>query len=87
MSAAAALILLAEAATACAPPAPSRLRAGAIVIRPVATADAPPFAVLGPAAPLTTEPKIQKTAASEGATDRKDAPPPEQCKALPIHMV
>lgn len=86
MSAAAALILLAEAATACAPPAPPRLRAGAIIIRPVATADAPPFALLGPAAPLTTEPKIHKTAASDSATGR-DAPPVEQCKAPLIHMV
>ena len=87
MSAAAALILMAEAASACAPSAATRLRAGATIVRPVATSDAPPFVRLEPAAPLTTGSKVHPVAANEGPTDRTGEAPAEQCKAPFIHMV
>jgi len=87
MVAAAALILLAEAASACAPGGATRLRAGATIVRPVATSDPPPFVRLEPAAPLTTGSKVQPVAASKGRTDRAEQAPGEQCEAPPIHMV
>lgn len=87
MSAAAALILMAEAASACAPGSATHLRAGATVVRPVGTAEPPPFVRLEPAAPLITGSKVHPVAANEGPADRPGEAPPEQCKAPPIHMV
>ena len=87
MSVAAALILLAEAAAACAPPGEARLRAGAVIIRPVGDAEPPPFLHLGPAAPMSSEPRIEAVAATESKTDKKYEAPREQCEVPPIHQV
>ena len=87
MSAVAALIILADAAAACAPPGAARLRAGAQIVLPVGS-EPLPIQQLGPAAPMTREPKVQKVAATDEVRQAPEADaPPEQCKALPIPIV
>ena len=82
MSAVAALIMLADAATACVPPGAARLRAGATIVQPVATGDPLPVQQLGPAVPMTREHKIQNTAAPSNPTPKGDVQP-ERCTVLP----
>lgn len=83
MSAALALILLAEAATACAPP---QLPGGATVIRPVGKAEPVPFERLGPATSVPRSDDIHQTAADKDEEPDAEAST-EQCNARPVHFV
>lgn len=92
MSAALALILLAEAATSCAPAGAPLLPGGATVVRPVGTLEPVPFERLGPATSMPKSDAIQQTAAdresADHETDDPDAEPAaEQCELLPLHIV
>ena len=87
MSAAFALILLAQAATTCAPVGEVRLPGGATLVRPVGT-DAPlPFEKLGPATGTEKSDAIRQTGAPADGEKPEKAPPAEPCDADPIEMV
>lgn len=85
MSAAIALILMAEAATACAPAREVQLPGGATIVRPVGTSDPVPFEPLGPAPGIARSDVIQQTEAPAG--DPADEPPPQQCEVVPLKIV
>ena len=91
MSAALALILLAEAATSCASPAAPQLAGGATLVRPVGKSEPLPVEKLGPATAFPKSDAIHQTAA-DTHPDQQDAEPSdenepvEQCEA-PIHFV
>jgi len=85
MSAAIALMLLAEAATSCAL-APAReleLPGGATIVRPVGTSDPVPFEPLGPAPAVSKPHSIQQADAPVDAGASVDDPSSDQCEALP----
>ena len=84
MSAAFALIMLAEAATACAP-AP-RFAVGAVIVRPVGRAEPVPLEHLGPATGIAKDKAIEQTGADAPASERLPRPAPERCDA-PTHIV
>ena len=85
MSAAFALIMLAEAAATCAP-APPRCAGGAVIVRPVGKANPVPFERLGPAAGIEKDKKVEQTGAEAPAKKRAPVQAPERCEA-PTHMV
>ena len=84
MSAAFALIILAEAATACAP-AP-RFAGGAVIVRPVGRAEPVPFEHLGPATGIAKDKAIEQTGAEAPAKESEPARAAEPCEA-PTHIV
>jgi hypothetical protein len=87
MSIAFALILLAEAATSCAPAGEVRLPGGATLVRPVGT-DAPlPVERLGPAQAIEKPDAIRQTGARANPKAPDQAPPAEACEADAIEMV
>jgi hypothetical protein len=82
MSAALALILLAEAVSPCAP----ALGGGAKIVRESGPVDAAPFERLGPAVSVVTRPTdIQQTGAESKEPDADE--PAEQCAAVRIQIV
>jgi len=82
MSAALALILLAEAVSPCAP----ALGGGAKIVRESGPVDAAPFEQLGPAVSVVTRPTdIQQTGAESNEPDADE--PAEQCAAVRIQIV
>ena len=83
MSAAFALILLAEAAATCAPAAP-RFAGGAVIVRPVGRAEPVPFMRLGPATGIEKDKKVEQTGAEAPAKEPVKALP--RCEA-PTHIV
>ena len=87
MSAALALILLAEAATSCAPAAPPLLPGGATVVRPVGKIEPVPFERLGPATPFPKAEGVKQTAADIEPDEPDAEPPAEQCELVPLHIV
>ena len=87
MSAAIALIFLAEAATPCVPARTIALPGGATIVRPVGTSDPVPFEPLGPAPALSKPEIIQHTGASNGPADPDDNQAPEQCEVDPVEIV
>lgn len=87
MSAAIALILLAEAATSCAPTHGGEMPGGATIVRPVGTTEPVPFELLGPAPGLSKPDVIQQTSAADDPGDPGDEPVPEQCEVAPIQIV
>ena len=80
MIAATALLLMAEAASACAPV--TRLGGGALLVRPVGTFEALPFERLGPVESILSPPtEIQQTGAeAEVESDEAEAELPP-CEA------
>jgi hypothetical protein len=86
MSVALAFILLAEAATACAPAAPPLLPGGASVVRPVAKPEPAPFERLGPAAPLPKAEALRPAAVDVEAGGPGGEPPAEQCVPVPLDI-
>ena len=86
MSAAFALILIAEAAATCAP-APSRFAGGAVIVRPVGTAGLAPFKRLGPARTIEKSTAVRQTGAHHTEGDEGAEPPLDQCEAAIIHQV
>ena len=80
MIAATALILMAEAVTACAPGLPS-LDGGAVLVRPVGTFEPVPFARLGPTESVVSRPTdVQQAAVPAQAEPQPGADqPPHQC--------
>jgi hypothetical protein len=87
MSAALALILLAQAATACPPAGDVRLPGGATLVRPVGT-DAPlPVEKLGPAEPIQKSGALRRTGAESDGEKPEKAPAAEPCDADPIENV
>ena len=92
MSAALALILLAEAATSCTPAGEPQFAGGATIVRPVAQPEPLPVERLGPATRLTKSDAIHQAAADEQADEpqagpaEEDKPVAEQCET-PIHFV
>jgi hypothetical protein len=87
MSAALALILLAEAAAACPPAGPVQLPGGATVVRPVGTDKPLPFEQLGPATGIEKSDAIRQTGAdAEPASPDADSTA-EQCSERPIQIV
>lgn len=81
MSAAIALILLAEAASSCAPAGAARLGGGAVLVRPVGTFAPAPFERLGPAASVVAKSQgIRQTGAPSEAEEPDADPPAEQCE-------
>jgi hypothetical protein len=87
MSAAIALMLLAEAATSCTPARGVALPGGATIIRPVGTSEPVPFEALGPAPRLSRPHTIQQAAAPAEPGDTADEPPSEQCEVLPLRIM
>ena len=82
MSAALALILLAEAVSPCAP----ALGGGAKIVRESGPVDAAPFERLGPAVSVVTRPTdIQQTGAESEEPNADE--PAEQCAAVRIQIV
>ena len=82
MSAALALIFLAEAVSPCAP----ALGGGAKIVRESGPVDAAPFEQLGPAVSVVTQPTdIQQTGAESEEPDADE--PAEQCAAVRIQIV
>ena len=84
MSAAFALIMLAEAATACAPS--PRFAGGAIIVRPVGRAEAVPFEHLGPATGIEKDKKVEQTGAQAPAKDHEPAEPSQPCKPIVLNQ-
>jgi hypothetical protein len=87
MSAAIVLILLAEAATSCAPARGIELPGGATIVRPVGTSQPAPFEPLGPAPGLPKSDFIQQTSAAGDPDGPGDEPAPQQCEVAPVQMV
>ena len=84
MIAATALLMMAEAATACPPP---RLGGDAMLVRPVGTFDPLPFLRLGPVESVVERPtEIQQTGAETKPEKPDGDPPADQCEAVPISM-
>jgi len=82
---AAALILLADAASPCAIADNARLGGGAMLVRPVGTDEAAPLVPLGPTVSVVTRATdIQQVAAKKPDVDKVA---PEQCPAVTIHIV
>ena len=82
MSAALALIFLAEAVSPCAP----ALGGGAKIVRESGPVDAAPFEQLGPAVSVVTRPTdIQQTGAESEEPNADE--PAEQCAAVRIQIV
>ena len=82
MSAALALILLAEAVSPCAP----ALGGGAKIVRESGPVDAAPFERLGPATSVVTRPtEIQQTAAEQPEDSGDEAA--QQCAAVRVQIV
>ena len=86
MSAALALILLAEAATSCAPADAPRLAGGATLVRPVGKAEPLPLERLGPTEGLAKSDAVHQVAAEKKA-DQPDAEPAVDTCEAPIHFV
>ena len=87
MSAAFALFMLAQAATACPPAGEVRLPGGATLVRPVGT-DAPlPVMPLGPATGIEKSDALRQTGAETDAKTPEPAAPDEACDADPIENV
>ena len=84
MSAAFALIMLAEAAATCAP-AP-RFAGGAVIVRPVGRAEPLPLQHLGPATGIEKDKAIEQTGAEAPPKRSEPAQSPERCEA-PTHIV
>ena len=88
MSAAIALILLAETSTTCAPVGASRLGGRATFVRPVGTLDPMPFERLGPAPGIVTRPSDMQRVAG---THKDDAPegdsPADPCEVTGITII
>ena len=81
MSAAIALLLLAETATTCAPVRTSRLGGHAVLVRPVGTFDAVPFERLGPSPGIVIKPSdMQRVAAMPTDGEPQGNPPPRPCE-------
>jgi hypothetical protein len=83
MSAAFALIMLAEAATACAP-AP-RFAGGAVIVRPVGRAEPVPLQHLGPATGIAKDKAIEQTGAPMKELEPAQASQP--CETVVLHQV
>jgi hypothetical protein len=87
MSAAFALLMLAQAVAACPPAADVRLPGGATLVRPVGT-DAPlPIEKLGPAEAIQKSDAIRQTSAPADGEKPEKAPAEEPCEAAPVEMV
>jgi hypothetical protein len=86
MSAAFALFILAQAATACAPAGDVRLPGGATLVRPVGTDEPPAVEQLGPATGIEKPDMIRQTGADSDGEKPVAAPPAAEC-ADPIEMV
>ena len=87
MSAAIALILLADTATTCAPVGTSRLGGHAVLVRPVGTFDAVPFERLGPAPGIVIKPSdMQRVAATPTDDEPAGESPGRRCEipGMPI---
>ena len=83
MSAAIALILLAQTAAPCTPLGSRPLAGRAVVIRPVTTLEVPPFERLGPATSVRKKPQgIQRTGASSETDDRDTTESAQHCEAV-----
>ena len=87
MSAALALILLAEAATSCAPADAPRLAGGATLVRPVGKAEPVPFERLGPTEGLAKPDAVHQVAADIENDRPESDQAAEQCEVPPIHFV
>jgi len=85
MSAAFALIILAEAAATCAPA--SRFAGGAVIVRPVGIGEPQPFKRLGPAPGVEKSKEIHQVGAGTQAKDREEDSTPQPCDAVVIHQV
>ncbi len=86
MIAATALILLAEAATACTVPGAARLGGDALLVRPIGTREPAPFIRLGPATRIVTRSmEIQQISATTGTAEA--SPRTQQCAAVVIPIV
>lgn len=88
MIAATALLMMAEAATACAPLGGfARLGGGALLVRPVGTFEPLPFERLGPTESVVTRPtEIQQAAAEAEADEQGDETATEQCEVVAISI-
>lgn len=86
MSAAIALIFLAEAATSCASDR-GEMPGGATIVRPVGTSDPVPFEPLGPAPAMSKPDVIQQVSAADDAGDPGDGPAPAQCEVVSVQIV
>jgi len=84
MSAAFALIMLAETAAACAPG--PRFAGGAVIVRPVGRAEAVPFEHLGPATGIEKDKKIEQTGAQTPAKDHEPAEPSQPCEPIVLNQ-
>jgi hypothetical protein len=87
MSAAFALMLLAEAVTTCPTSTAPRLGGGAALVREGGTVDSAPFERLGPTTSVVTRPvDIQQTHAEQAGDQPQDGEPAAQCTpvAFPI---
>jgi hypothetical protein len=86
MSAAIALIFLAEAAATCSSSGASRLKAGATVVQAIVTAEPQSF---NPAAPTTAASPADEAerGGSPDVDDAEPAQPTDECDALPIPIV
>jgi hypothetical protein len=88
MSAAIALILMAETSTTCAPVGASRLGGHATVVRPVGTLDSVPFERLGPAPGIVIKPSdMQRVAATPQDDEAHDHSPTDPCEGTGIPIV
>ena len=85
MIGATAMLMLAEAASACAPLGSARLGGDAMLIRPVGTFDPVPFKLLGPTESVVERPtEIQQTAAETEAGKPEGEEPADQCDDVVI---
>lgn len=88
MSAAFALILLAQAATPCPSAAPVPLPGGATIVRPVGKVEPLPFEQLGPATGLSKPEAVDHTgAASGGEQPAGDAEPLATCAVAAVDII
>lgn len=88
MTAAIAMILLAEATSTCAPVSASRLGSHAILVRPVGTFDPVPFERLGPAPEIVIKPSdVQRVAAAPKDDDAEGDSPARPCEMPGIPIV
>jgi hypothetical protein len=83
MSAAIALVLLAETTTTCAPGGASRLGGHAILVRPVGTFDPVPFERLGPAPAIVIKPSDMQWVAATPTDDEPERSPPAHPCEMP----
>ena len=89
MSAAIALILMAETSTTCAPVGASRLGGRATVVRPVGTLDPVPFERLGPAPGIVIKPSDMQRVAGATTVDEEQGgdAPADPCEGSGIPIV